>query len=426
LFQGDTTFKPPLWRFRAEVAYNFNHAQVRQLGALRVDPGRGRARSDDQLGVQQLFAERYLHTASVRYDFDSLRLGIQPFTSDFRGFLFRDEALGLRLFGSRDSNRWQYNLAALRRIEKDTNSELNDIGKALRHDDVILANLYRQDLPVKGFTSQVIALYNRNREGREAYYDNNGFLARPSSLGLEEGRDYGVTYLGYNGDGHFDRLNLTASAYYAIGHENRGVFAEGGQQIRAWFAAAEASVDFDWRRIRVSALYASPDRNPFDHRETGFDAVAEKPQFAGADSSYWIGQAVPLIGGGGVTISSVGGILNSLRSSGAEGQSNFSNPGTMLLGIGADLDLLPQLRLSLNANQVWFADTRVVEVARAQAPISRAVGEDLSVAATWRPLFTQNVIVRASGAVLVPEDGWRQLYGNKLGYATLLNLILTY
>ena len=119
-------------------------------------------------------------------------------------------------------------------------------------------------------------------------------------------------------------------------------------------------------------MYASGDSNPYDKKATGFDAIVENPQFAGADTSYWIRQAVPLIGGGGVTISGRNGVLNDLRSSRNEGQSNFTNPGIMLAGIGADLDLLPTLRVSFNCNDLSFANTAVVEVARSQAVSAEA------------------------------------------------------
>ena len=48
-----------------------------------------------------------------RYDFHSIRIGIQPFQSDFRGFLFNDSQLGIRLFGNRHNNRFQYNVCLL-------------------------------------------------------------------------------------------------------------------------------------------------------------------------------------------------------------------------------------------------------------------------------------------------------------------------
>ena len=49
-----------------------------------------------------------------------------------------------------------------------------------------------------------------------------GFLVVPAALGIERARDFDVVYLGYNGDGHFGRLNLTASLYYAIGRDRPG------------------------------------------------------------------------------------------------------------------------------------------------------------------------------------------------------------
>ena len=162
---------------------------------------------------------------SERYDFDSVRVGIQPFSTDFRGFLFQDNQLGVRFFGNRDNNRWQYNLAYFRRFDKDTNSGLNDVGTQLRKDDVFVANVYRQDLPVPGFTSQLSYVRNTNHEAGEFHYDTNGFLVRPAQIGDGRGYNYDVNYLGYNGDGHFGRINLTTSAYWAIGHQDHNQFS---------------------------------------------------------------------------------------------------------------------------------------------------------------------------------------------------------
>jgi hypothetical protein len=157
---------------------------------VNVDPADGEDRTDRHVGIQGAFVDRYLRNVSARYDFDSVRVGIQPFSSDFRGFLFQDNQLGVRLFGTRDNNLYQYNLAWFRRLEKDTNSGLNDVGASIRDDDVLIANLYVQDLWVKGFTSQVTLAYNRNREDGDTHYDNNGFIQRPASLGDQRPREY--------------------------------------------------------------------------------------------------------------------------------------------------------------------------------------------------------------------------------------------
>ncbi|MSP87724.1 MAG: hypothetical protein EXQ92_02760 [Alphaproteobacteria bacterium] len=430
LIKGDTAFKPPDFELRFTPVINVNRAWADEVRILHADPRKGDTRRASHFGVQEMFADVHLRNVSDRYDFDSTRAGIQPFSSDFRGFLFQDNQLGLRLFGSRANNRFQYNLAAFRRLEKDTNSGLNALDQPVRDDEVYLANLYVQDFPVLGFTSQATVIHNRNREAGRDHYDKNGFIVRPASIGDERGREYDVTYLGLNGDGHFGRFNLTASAYFAHGIDRNNTFTSEPADIRAFFAAIEPSVDFDWIRVRLSGLYASGDRNPFDNRQTGFDAIFENPQFAGADTSYWIRQSIPLIGGGGVALSPRNGVLPSLRSSKEEGQSNFVNPGLRLVGIGTDLDLTPELRLSTNFNYLKFDNTSSLQVLRNQGSIRREIGYDLSAALTYRPLFIQNVVLRLSGAVLLPGPGMRDLYDSTPSrdyyYSVLTNLILTY
>ncbi len=426
VYKGNTVFMPPELEFRFAPVFNWNRVELDERLGLYTDPAQGPTRSDSHVGIQAAFADYHLRNVSSRYDFDSIRVGIQPITVDFRGFLFNDNQLGVRLFGNRDNNLYQYNLGWFRRIEKDTNSGLNDVGEPLRDDDVFLFNLYRQDLFVTGFTSQIALVHNRNREDTEYYYDKNGFLTRPSAIGTEVPRQYDVTYLGYNGDGHLGRYNLSVSTYYAFGEETPSVFTQASSDIKAGFAAMELSRDFDWIRGRLSALHGSGDDDPFDDVSGGFDAILENPLIAGADTSFWIRQAVPLVGGGGVTLSGRNGVLNSLRSSKDEGQSNFVNPGINLLGVGADFDVLPELRLSLNANNLYFDNTAVLEVARNQAPIDKEIGWDLSAALVWRPLFNQNVVARLSYAVLLPADGYEQLADDEQPYSLLGNLILTY
>jgi hypothetical protein len=423
--KGNTTFKPPDFEFHITPAYNLNFVQAKEERLLEIDPRGGDGRGDQHLGLQELFVDYHLRNVSDRYDFDSVRFGIQPFSSDFRGFLFQDNQLMARLFGTRANNRIQYNVAWIRRLEKDTNSGLNDAGRALRDDDLYVVNAYLQDFPVLGHTSQAIVAHNRNGES-ELFYDNNGFLARPLVFGNERPREYDVTYLGYNGDGHFGRLNLTSSLYWALGSETSGPFRDGKGDIAAGFAALEASMDFDWTRWRASLLWASGEDDPFDDEANGFDAVFENPIFAGADTSFWIRQPVPLVGGGVVALSARNGVLNSLRHSKEHGQSNFANPGIRLAGIGTDVDLTPELRLSANANHLWFDDTAVLEAARNQGGIDTAIGWDLSTALIWRPFMQQNVVVRLSAATLRPADGFKQLFPGETPYSILTNIVLTY
>lgn len=431
IIKGSTAYKPPEIEFRVALAFQDNYVDVPEKRVLYVEPSRKSHRNDAFLGVQEVFLDYHLRNVSDRYDFDSVRVGIQPFSSDFRGFLFQDNQLGVRLFGNRDNNRFQYNLAAFWRVEKDTNSGLNDVTQDLREDLVFVGNLYRQDLPLPGITSQVTVIYNRNREGDEIYVDKNGFPKRPALLGSLRGRDYDVTYLGYNADGRLGRINLTASAYYAIGEDRANFMTGRKSDIRAYFVAAEPSIDFSWVRLRLQGLYASGDKDPYDGKETGFDAIFENPQFAGSDTSYWIRQTIPAAGAGrAIVINGRNGVLNSLRSSKEEGQSNFTNPGTVLLGGGADFDLTPELRVSTNVNHIGFANTSVLQALRMEGSIPKSLGWDASLSTIWRPHMTQNIVFRASAAAFDPGKGFNDLFDNsernKRYYSILLNAVLTF
>ncbi len=417
LLKGSTTFKPPSIEYRVTLAYNVNYVDVPERRVLFVEPSRPSHRLDQFL--------------NDRFDFISIRAGIQPFQSDFRGFLFNDQQLGVRLFGSRDNSRFQFNLGAFWRLEKDTNSGLNAILRKPRDDFVFVANAYRQDFLIPALTSQITVVYNMNREANDIQIDTNGFPVRPALLGTLRGREYDVVYLGYNMDGRVGRVNLTGSFYWALGEDRNSFFTDRPANINAQFAAVEASYDRNWMRFRLSGAYASGDSDPYDDTEGGFYAIFENPVFAGADTSYWIRQTIPFAGGGrAVAVNGRNGILNSLRSSKEQGQSNFNNPGLMLLGIGADFDLTPQLRLSANANHLWFENTATLQVLRNEGSIPRDIGFDLSAAAIWRPKATQNLVFRLSAATLRAGDGFRDLFtargGGREFVSVLANVVLTY
>ena len=429
LIQGDTVFKPPDWEFRVTPAFNVNYTSVEELGLLNVNPAKGDTRLDYQIGMQELFVDRHLTNLTNRYDFVSVRAGVQGFSADFRGFLFQDNRLGARLFGNYANNRLQYNLAWFRTVEKDINSGLNRI-LPLRSDDVFLANAYWQDFPLPGFTVQAIVAYNMNREGdRLPHYDENGFLERPSLLGAVVPRNYDAVYVGTNGDGHVGPVNLSYGVYLLTGQDRPNPFTRKDAKILAGFAAGEASMDFDWLRVKAFGFYASGDRNPFDDTESGFDAIFENPQFAGAETAFWMRQGIPLIGGGFVSISPRNAIIPDLRPSKEQGQSSFVGPGIGLVGVGADFDILPELRLLLNASYLEFDDTTSLSVLRNQGRIDNTIGEDVSAAIVYRPFFIQNVVFRLSGAVLFPGDGLKQLFApddTSPYYSVLANLVLTY
>jgi hypothetical protein len=166
-------------------AFNFNRSEAEEVRALRIDPREGRTRNDNHVGLQEAFADVHLRNVSARYDFDSVRVGIQPFISDFRGFLFNDVPFGVRLFGTRDNNQWQYNLAWFRRLEKDTNSGLNDLGIAAAQRGHLRRQRLSAGFPAPGLHRAGDGRLDVNREGHGQFYNANGFLERPAAIGDE-------------------------------------------------------------------------------------------------------------------------------------------------------------------------------------------------------------------------------------------------
>ncbi len=105
------------------------------------------------------------------------------------------------------------------------------------------------------------------------------------------------------------------------------------------------------------------------------------------------------------------------------------NPGLTLLGIGADADIAPEVRVIGNLSHLSFVDTTVLGVLRNQAPPSKEIGWDASAAVQWRPLMSQNIVLNASAAVLLPGKGLKQLYDEgQRGpqYSILVNLVATF
>lgn len=408
LFHGDAAYKPADWRVRLTPVFNVNYLDVEELGVVSPDVRRGTTRGRSWVTLEEWFAEAKLTDLSPDYDFVSLRVGSQPFTSDFRGFLFRDTNRAVRLFGTELANRDQFNLLYFRQLEKDTNSGLNTFSD--RHQDVVIANYYRQDFIFPGYTAQASVHYNH--DGPTARFDQNGFLVRPDPVGVFQPHSVEVAYLGWAGDGHIDRVNVTHQFYWALGRDSMNPIGNRSQDINAQFAALELSYDRDWMRFRTSFLWASGDSDPNNRHATGFDSIFDDPNFAGGNFSYWQRQQVKLLG---VNLVQRESLLPDLRSSKTQGQSNFVNPGLLLANVGVDFDLTPKWRMVNNVNLLWFDETEVLEQFVFQERIHHFIGTDVSSGFEYRPLLSNNTIVRFGLAGLVPGRGFSDLYDNLTG-----------
>jgi hypothetical protein len=406
LFHGDTVFRPRTWAIKLSPTFSLpNYVRAREVGVVNIDVRRGASRSDTHFSFEEAFAEVKLADTDANFDFVSVRAGIQPFVSDFRGFLYTDNNLGARLFGGFADNRYNFNLAYFAQLEKDTNSGLNRFDR--RPQNVYLFNLYRQDFIRHGFTGQLTFAFNDDR--RSVEFDRNGFLVRPALVGDARPHAVKVGYLGVNTDGHLGRLNLTSSYYFALGQDERNPIAGRYQRVRAQMAAAEGSVDRDFLRFRASAFFASGDKNPTDEVATGFDAILDDPNFVGGQFSFWNRVGIPLVGTA-VGLVQPNSLLPSLRSSKTQGQANFVNPGIVIANAGVDAEVTQRIKAIFNANYLRFHRTESLEYLLHQDDVRREIGWDLSLGVAYRPLLINNVQFAFGASTLKPGRGFRDIY----------------
>jgi hypothetical protein len=412
LFHGDAAFKPVDWRVKITPAVNINTLAVEELAVVSPDVRKGLNRNRSWTTLQEWFVEYKLADLSAQYDFVSVRAGSQPFVSDFRGFIFSDVNRGVRLFGNFDGNRTQYNLAYFRQQEKDTNSQLNTFED--RNQNVVIANVYRQDFLTPGYTAS--ASFHFNNDGPSLMFDDNRFLVRPDPAGVFQRHQVNAFYLGLAGDGHIGRYNVSHAAYWAFGRDTLNPVAGSAQSISAYMGALELSYDRDWVRFRVSGLYQSGDGNPNNSHATGFDGIIDQTNFGG-EFAYWRRNRIPLFG---VGLTNDQSQYANLRSSRTQGQSNFVNPGLWLAGAGIDFDITPRLRSVNNANALFFDKTATLQTFTFQSDIDRFIGTDLSTGIEWRPKLNNNVILVSGLSALVPGGAFRQLYNPKDGRVPVL------
>jgi hypothetical protein len=363
-------------------------------------------RHKDVVALQEAFFELHLGDLSDNYDFWVTRVGIQPFVSDFRGFIFSDTNLALRVFGNWDNNRLQYNLAYFNMREKDTYSGLNTFDS--RDQQVIIANVYRQDFLWKGYTAQ--ASLHLNFDEGQTHFDKNNFQVRPAQLGdFTEEHDVRTVYLGWAGDGHIGRWNISHAFYWALGEDEHNGLAGQRVAVNAQFAALELSYDMDWLRFKLSGVWASGDRDPLDDTGTGFDTILDQPFFIGGPFSWYVHQGINLAGTA-VNLKNPDSLVPSLRSSKTEGQSNFVNPGVKIIGFGVDAEITPKLRGFFNANYIWFDHTEPLEQALFTNRVSDELGLDLSLGFKYRPLLTENIVIGAGVGFFFPGNGYKDIY----------------
>ena len=419
LYHGDTAFKPPDWLLTITPDLNFNYVDLQERGGVNIDVRQGTNRARGDAALQEGSFEYHIANLSDRYDSISIKVGIQPFNSDFRGFIFNDTNLGARLFGNLGNNRYQYNLAFFDMLEKQTNSELNTFGR--RDQRIVIANFYWLDSFTLGYNTQFNLHYLH--DAATLHFDANGFLVRPDPVGVFTPHELNVVYLGWTSSGHIGVLNVTHALYQAVGTDTRNPLAGRRVNVNAQFAALELSIDRDWLRPIVSLTYASGDQNPTNGTARGFDSIFDHPNFAGGDFSFWNRQGVRLLG---VGLVQAGSFFPDLRSSKIEGQPNYVNPGLFRLHAGLEAEVTPKLRALLNGSYLRFITTQPLQHFLQQPNIGQNIGFDFSLGLVYRPLLSNNIILTGGVAAFVPGNGFRDALTSETLFQGFLNARFIY
>jgi hypothetical protein len=385
IFSGDTVFQPKRFSVRVTTVLNLNFLANNSLNPFASKRGNTR------LAVEEAFFEKRFAIISPNFDFVSVRAGMQNFTSDFRGFLFSENQLGLRAFGNAHANRDQYNLAWFSMRQRDEVSQLHSFDR--RRQNVFIANWFRQDFLTKGYTAMVNFHFNSDR----------GVTAGDRSR-------VNVYYLGFHGDGRIGPWAINHAFYQAFGRDAFNRLAQREVKINAQMAALELSRDRDWQRYRASFFFASGDKDLRDDRATGFDTISDNPNFAGGGFQFWTQQAT-VLGGGGGTLTNKFSLLANLRNKFTQ-RSNFVNPGLWLLNAGADFRLTPKLKLVTNLSYLRFARVQVLRQLTGDPLITNGIGADVSFGVKFRPFLNENMVLVPGVSALFPHGGYARLIGS--------------
>lgn len=396
IFRGDTVFQPKSWAIRGTVVGNLNGLQVGST-----------SQRGTTYGVEEAFVEKRLAVMGPRFDFVSVRGGMQNFNSDFRGYLFADNQLGVRLFGNAGGNRSQYNLAYFSMRDRDATSQLHKFTS--REQQVFIANYYVQDFGARGYTGMFNVHVNRDSKTREA----------PQQTGALQ-----VTYLGFHGDGKWGAWSVSHAFYQAFGKDDdnavafrlgRGTAAP--VTIAAQMAAVELSKDADWLRYRLSGYYASGDDGSDPTKATGFDTISDNPNLAGGQFMFWTQQktaaAAAAANTGPLVISEKFSLLPNLRSKFGD-RANFVNPGLMLVNGGVDMRLSPRLKVVTNVSYLRFADATLLRrlVGPGRGFEDETIGLDISAGAKYRPFVNENLFIVLGYSSLMPQGGMATSLGS--------------
>lgn len=398
------------WRARVALAAARQIDEVGELGVISPDLGEGDDRGEGAFGVEEAWFEHGLSPRDAQTHW-SVRVGVLPLRTDFRGFVYDDSNLGA-LFSGANSERWSWKLALFDRRDRDTETGLLELDEE-RDQLVAVASLRRDDwLPFVGDREGYATEFSLHwsLDTRDEHVDEDGFSVAPPPFGAAQSGDVESIYLGWAGEGRLsEHWDVSHALYQVYGSDEANPIAAKEVDIDARLAAIELGTHFGGIRVSFSALHASGDSDANDKKGGGFDAILDAPRFAGAGSSFWARHAWRLVG---TKLKSDWSPLPDLSPSQNEGHQGFVNPGLDLLGASAAWTPNESLRASAGLSWLNFDDTDSLETLLQIDSVEREIGWELWTGAEWRPTRQVNARVELGASVLLPGGGIERVFGD--------------
>lgn len=396
------------WKLRLAPIVRTTALDVSELGVVSLDPD-DIDREDHQISLAEGYFEyRWLEPWDGTRD-TRVELGILPFRSDFRGFVFHDANLGGRATWTASDESWTADAAVFSMLDRDTNSQLLELDES-RDQLVAIARVEFHDwAPVKGelrgYDTQFSLHWSDDERG--THFDDNGFPISPPAFGAGQPHEVEAFYLGWAGEGKLGPVDVSHAVYEVLGEDTLNPIAAQELDINAQLAALEVGWNLGPFRMQGFGLYASGDDDPLDDAGEGFDAILDAPIFAGSRLSFWTTQAFDLVG---TNLKSALSPLPDLSPSGTEGQAGFVNPGLDMVGLSAGIEPLPGLLAQGGVSYLAFDDTDSLEALLGLSDISRDIGWEFFLGAQYWPGFAEGLAFEVGASVLFPGEGLQRMY----------------
>ncbi|KJU87591.1 conserved hypothetical protein, secreted [Candidatus Magnetobacterium bavaricum] len=374
---------PDKWKARLSLAFY----GMADPGNDAMRNGMYRRISRDVKGlmtIEELWAEVNATNSLV------VRAGVQEYTPDLIGSIYKDTDLGVRVYGKL-SNGVDWSFYAAQRIENDLLSGYNSPSD-LRDQQIFIAHL---QFNVASQLVKPSLSFNHDREGDHKF----------GREGKYEKVD--VIYPGVTTYGDVGPFKLLTGLYGVFGMQ-RDVVLLGkiplkDQQVSAFAGYFDLALPAGIFTPHVGFFYASGDDDPTDNKAHGFDSISDRVDVWGAHGII-INDRISLPGG--ITVIRAHSPYTSLRD--GDASSNFVNPGVSAANLGLIITPIKPLTIDTNLTYFWWNKTAVLEAL--VGPVGKNVGLEWNADVNYdiNKWFT----IYLAGAVFWADKDMAKIYGD--------------